>query len=758
LYCDAETCVFCLLSSDTSFNPMTTFTNTYDEKIRPLMDKIDHARTLLAPGNYGITFPNVIVVGDQSSGKSSLLESLSLVELPKGNGIVTRCPLVLRLRKSDQRRVYRLHDDNHANKKELLDEAQLNIPRYIEEETKKLAGDNKNVVKNIIELQVEDPEVRDLTVVDLPGIAHNPIADQPEDIYEQTTNLIREFITQEGSVILCVFPANVDIATVQSFKLAREFDPTGKRTIGVITKSDLAPDQDTLVQQLLMDRKDVLHLKLGFVAVRNRTAKENISLQEAHANERKFFEQHPASFAAGWECVGINALIDRLATVYSERVKEMFPKLRSDIQARLKDVKQQLSNLPPHLQTPIERVVVYNEIVDLYVDKVVKATLTAPNDARQGTMTHILHQKFEAYRLVLRKQRGNLFSPAYCSRVEEEMRGYAGDQLPNFLSSAILKKFVSGNLDQLWNETEKLINDCFRTTMIQVRKAEDAACTGNPLLAKLIPLFRDACSSYVKEKKNKVHEQLKELVLLDQYEPYTINTSYMYIFEKYKGPPPNISLSFGAAVSSTVTSPDDYGDEDDVFSYKLGSSDAQAIKQMLLSLYSYWKLLTKRFIDYVTLSLRAGCVFAMCPAVQQRLRRIPVDHPDWVDRYLADDDFIRNRRKQCQKTEEVLEKVYKILHQDETTFTDDIFSDFILIQSDSTDIPQAVETKATSITASDTTDNSVKPSTTISPSSSIQPNTGSSFSFAAPATSAFFDFGSSAASTTSPFSPVIKRK
>ncbi|CAF4163059.1 unnamed protein product, partial [Adineta steineri] len=85
---------------------MATFANTYDEKIRPLMDKIDQARTLLAPGNYGITFPNVVVVGDQSSGKSSLLESLSLVELPKGNGIVTRCPLVLRLRKSDERRVY----------------------------------------------------------------------------------------------------------------------------------------------------------------------------------------------------------------------------------------------------------------------------------------------------------------------------------------------------------------------------------------------------------------------------------------------------------------------------------------------------------------------------------------------------------------------------------------------------------------------------------------------------------------------------
>lgn len=168
------------------------------------MDKVDQIRSLLSSSNDGFTFPSVVVVGDQSSGKSTLLESLSLVELPKGSGIVTRCPLVLRLRKSTQRCVYRLHNDN---KKEFLDEKELNIMSYIEEETKKAAGNNKNVVKDLIELQIEDPSVRDLTLIDLPGIARNPIADQPKNIHRQTTALIRHFIRPQGAVILCVFPA-----------------------------------------------------------------------------------------------------------------------------------------------------------------------------------------------------------------------------------------------------------------------------------------------------------------------------------------------------------------------------------------------------------------------------------------------------------------------------------------------------------------------------------------------------------------------
>ncbi|CAF4129586.1 unnamed protein product [Rotaria sordida] len=610
---------------------MATFATVYDEKIRPLMDRIDQARVLLAPNNYGITFPNVIVVGDQSSGKSSLLESLSLVGLPKGNGIVTRCPLVLRLRKSNERRVYRVYDGNHDNKKVLLDEANLIIPRYIEEETKKLAGDHKNIVKDMIELQVEDPSVRDLTVVDLPGIAHNPIADQPEDIYDQTINLIRQFIDQKGSVILCVFPANVDIATVQSFKLAREVDPSGKRTIGVITKSDLASDQDMLVQQLLMDRPDVLHLKLGFVAVRNRNTKENISLKEAHEKEKEFFEQHPASTAAGWNCIGINALINRLTTVYSERVKETFPKLRNDIQARLKEVTEQLSKLPPHLQTTTERVAVYNEIVDLYIEKILKPPLMGSNEVPHGTM---------------------------------------------------------------------------------------------------------------------------ELIELDRNEPYTNNTAYMYIFEKYKGPILDKNATFKKSPAPSVTDGVDYSDdEDDVLTYKQSSSDAQAVKQMLLSIYSYWKFLTKRFIDYTTLSLRAGCVFTICPLIQQRLRRIPIEHSDLVERYLSDDDFIRNKRKQCQKTKDTLEKVYKILHEDDTMTADEIYSDFTEIESDSTITLQAVSKKNSNVAKKDTLDSSPGMSTIMSPlfsqvdQSTLQSSQNKLFPFTAPAAQTTFNFAPSPVTT-----------
>ncbi|CAF1437348.1 unnamed protein product [Adineta ricciae] len=633
---------------------MDTFTNAYDEKIRPLMDKIDQARSLLSSGIDGVTFPTVVVVGDQSSGKSTLLESLSLVELPKGSGIVTRCPLVLRLRKSNQRRVYRLNNDNQ---KSLLDEAKLNILKYIEDETKILAGDHKNVVHDLIELLVEDPNVRDLTVVDLPGIARNPIANQPEDIHKQTTNLIRKFIKREGSVILCVFPANVDVATVESFTLAREFDPSGIRTIGVITKSDLATNNDTIIQQLLMEKPDVLKLKLGFIAVRNRSTDEKISLDESRQREKEFFREHFASSGVGSHCLGIDALIDRLADLYSDRINETFPKIRSEIQRKLKEVHDQLSKLPPNLETPSARLAKYYELADFYVENVLKIRLSSTNDGEQNSMINSLHIKFQKFQRIIDKYTRELFTAKYHTKVKNAMAACFGEQLPNFLPHPVLKNLICATLDQLWCATKSLIKDCFNEISKVLLDNDDRVCKNDILLTKLLPVFRKNVTSYLNKKKQAVHDQLEGLIRLEKQEPYTTNHYYMDkinefkdVFTKSKG-----KNATGNQVTTSMS------DEMDKLMFNSISNDDQAVREMLISIFSYWKVLTKRFIDYASLSLREGCVFDVCSGIRHRLRHVPIQQCDFIDSYLLEDAFIRNQRKQLQQTKERLEKVHAIL-------------------------------------------------------------------------------------------------
>ncbi|CAF3064210.1 unnamed protein product [Rotaria sp. Silwood2] len=643
---------------------MDTFVNAYDEKIRPLMDKIDQARAILSSSNDGIIFPNVVVVGDQSSGKSTLLEALSLVELPKGSGIVTRCPLVLRLRKANQRRVYHLHNDN---RKVLLDESKLNILHYIEEETKKLAGSHKNVVHDLIELQVEDPNVRDLTVVDLPGIARNPIADQPQDIHNQTTNLIRQFIRQEGSVILCVFPANVDIATVESFTLAREFDSKGSRTIGVITKSDLASDNTALAQQLLMEKPDIFQLKLGFIAVRNRSTDERISLKDARKREQEFFREHSISTLVGSHCLGIDALINRLADLYSDRVREIFPKMKNDVQKKLKETCEQLEKLPPSLETASARLTKYYELAELYIEKILKQRFTSSNDGRHPvSLVNHLHMKLKQFENVILGQSRELFTEKYRIKVRDAMSACFGEQLPNFLPHPVLKRLVGEKLDQLWSVANLLINECFQKTMNILSENDREECHDDVLLLKLLPIFRHISISYLNDKKQTVNNQLEELIRLEKHDPYTLNNYYMETIIKF-----NEHLADKQAENATKKkSSSSTTNHDDVLMFDSVSNDEQAVQDMLVSVYAYWKLLVKRFIDYAALSLRAGCVFDVCSGIGDCLRQLPIKQNDFVDTHLAEDTFIRNKRKQLQQTKERLEKVYAILGGDFITVND----------------------------------------------------------------------------------------
>ena len=107
-------------------------------------------------------------------------------------------------------------------------------------------------------------EVVDLTLIDLPGLAKVPVGDQPPDIEKQIRDMIFTFISRESCLILAVTPANTDLATSDAIKLAREVDPQGLRTIGVLTKLDLM-DAGTDAMDILMGK--LVPFRLGIIGV-----------------------------------------------------------------------------------------------------------------------------------------------------------------------------------------------------------------------------------------------------------------------------------------------------------------------------------------------------------------------------------------------------------------------------------------------------------------------------------------------------------
>jgi len=231
--------------------------------------------------------------------------------LPRGTGIVTRRPLILQLinrSATSQPQTNGVNGEMKTSDKEAnADEwgEFLHIPGQkfydfnkirdeIVKETESKTGRNAGISPAPINLRIYSPNVLTLTLVDLPGLTKVPVGDQPRDIEKQIKDMVLKQIMKPNAIILAVTAANTDLANSDGLQLAREVDPEGQRTIGVLTKVDLM-DEGTDVVDILAGR--IIPLRLGYVPVVNRGQRDienKKAISFALENEKNFFENHKA--------------------------------------------------------------------------------------------------------------------------------------------------------------------------------------------------------------------------------------------------------------------------------------------------------------------------------------------------------------------------------------------------------------------------------------------------------------------------------
>jgi interferon-induced GTP-binding protein Mx1 len=166
-------------------------TSTIQKKLRPMIDLVDELRENGV--NHYISLPSIVVVGDQSSGKSSVIEALSGIDLPRGIGCVTRCPIIIRMVKSFDKKYEILFGDKQEAVKDPKQLSQL----ILDEQDRKTKT-KKGISDTPINITVYSPDVYDLTLIDLPGITRVPIDDQPKDIYEKIKEMISKYIKERS--------------------------------------------------------------------------------------------------------------------------------------------------------------------------------------------------------------------------------------------------------------------------------------------------------------------------------------------------------------------------------------------------------------------------------------------------------------------------------------------------------------------------------------------------------------------------------
>ncbi|GAB0177012.1 dynamin-1-like protein isoform X3 [Grus americana] len=320
------------------------------EALIPVINKLQDVFNTV--GADIIQLPQIVVVGTQSSGKSSVLESLVGRDLlPRGTGVVTRRPLILQL-------VHVSPEDGRKTAGDENDPATWKNPRHlskeidaeewgkflhtknkiytdfdeirqeIENETERISGNNKGISPEPIHLKIFSSNVVNLTLVDLPGMTKVPVGDQPKDIELQIRELILQFISNPNSIILAVTAANTDMATSEALKIAREVDPDGRRTLAVITKLDLM-DAGTDAMDVLMGR--VIPVKLGIIGVVNRSQLDinnKKSVADSIRDEYGFLQKKYPSLA---NRNGTKYLARTLNRLLMHHIRDCLPELKTRI-------------------------------------------------------------------------------------------------------------------------------------------------------------------------------------------------------------------------------------------------------------------------------------------------------------------------------------------------------------------------------------------------------------------------------------------
>ncbi|XP_056665721.1 dynamin-1-like protein isoform X6 [Monodelphis domestica] len=246
------------------------------EDLIPVIDKLQEIFNTL--GREIIQLPQIVIIGAQSSGKSSLLESIVGRDfLPRGSRMMTRRPLILQLvhiaSLEERKQAATLESCVQAEEwatflhckcKPFIDFNE--IRQEISNEMDRVAGTNKGISSEPLYLKMYSSKVLNLTLIDLPGITKVPVGDQPPDIEAQVKNMILSYISNPNCLILAITAANTDIASSEVLKLAGDVDPDGCRTLAVITKLDLMEVRMDAID-MLMGR--VIPVKLGIIGVVN---------------------------------------------------------------------------------------------------------------------------------------------------------------------------------------------------------------------------------------------------------------------------------------------------------------------------------------------------------------------------------------------------------------------------------------------------------------------------------------------------------
>nr|XP_036583935.1 dynamin family protein [Colletotrichum truncatum]KAF6793194.1 dynamin family protein [Colletotrichum truncatum] len=339
-----------------------------------LIDKLQFAQL------DNVKLPQIVVVGDQSAGKSSVLEAITGTPFPRDAGACTRFATEIRLRRSNEAtlNVSIIPDKNRPfREQERLKQfggavdTDMSFESLMRSAVELIAPKNipgRFAARDILVVEKRGPDMPLLTLVDLPGLVKNANNDQSMDDIKTIESLCDRYMKSSRTIILAVVGGNTDYVQAPILTKARHFDPSGSRTIGVLTKPDLCESiglEDKFIE-LVQNRDKQNYFKLGWYVLLNPGPRDQgqpwPSARERRQREEEFFGRGKWRALPGTMC-GANALKQKLSVQLQRHIGRHVKTLRKQIQKALDDCDSELKSMGTGKDTVEEMRI---ELVELF--------------------------------------------------------------------------------------------------------------------------------------------------------------------------------------------------------------------------------------------------------------------------------------------------------------------------------------------------------------------------------------------------------
>ncbi|CAG8447927.1 4186_t:CDS:2 [Dentiscutata erythropus] len=650
---------------------------------------------------FTINLPTIVFCGNQSVGKSSVLEAISGVKLPRSDGTCTRCVMELRLIESARHWScqFSLRKEYDENGKRLShpretkfgesidnpDEVEImarraqkallnptdNSDAYLDWEFENTSYDEDSksnalkFTKNVVCIEIKGPDVPNLSLIDLPGIIQHVDRSEDRRFIGLIEELVRDYIKNDKSIIIATITCKDEVENQPIVTYAKEADPGGIRTLGVLTKPDQI-EEDTHEIWLKILQGEAYKLDLGYYIIKNPTKKQlndGITFEEAREDESRFFEnEEPWNRFHLQERIGIKNLQNKLSKLLIKAIKRDLPNIQKTVNDKLEeqllldDPKMELIRMVQTCFTNIKsdidlwnqlnkqfeqfREEFYNLrpifVVGCIVDEATKKSSLAKFDLLKEKGEYPTADNGNGPSSSRSNNRSNNIDQLYeikGSDITEIMRNARGILLPGFIPYPAVEMIIK-NCKKKWNiPSTNCLNAAHRIMVELVNMTIESTFLRFP---KLVVLMRNKGRAWLDECKQQASNNITHLYQMEiTTYPYTLDEKLMN----------DLKMEYLESLRKTAQQ-------------EITNKTPTDTLNVAASIMAYLKIAIKRYVDIIPLTIIYSFINQFSDRIKEKLMEAFANNDDETINELAEEDEnIKNQREDLLNREKYLKEV-----------------------------------------------------------------------------------------------------